>query len=159
MTTINIRPVIAIMLALLATLSCAAADQTGLKPLDWLIGDWVAVQGETTITESWRKVSAGTFEGVGRTLSAKSDSSESLRLVLMGDEVFYIAKVEHNDLPVAFRLADRNAQQLTFSNPTHDFPKQIVYERTAAGSMSVKVSDGAEQGFEILFNRVDAKRN
>jgi hypothetical protein len=78
---------------------------------------------------------------------------EELRLVEMDGGVFYVAKVSHNELPVAFRLVECGADRLVFANPAHDFPRRLEYDRQADGRLSVRVSDGASQGFTLVFVR------
>jgi hypothetical protein len=126
--------------------------------MQWLLGDWHAEAGEKTWRESWGALDAKTWQGRGIE-SSKSDparqSVEDLRLVEMGGGVFYVAKVAHNDLPVAFRLVECGEGHLVFSNPSHDFPKRLEYLREPGGRLRVSVGDGAGQGFTLDFARVE----
>jgi hypothetical protein len=150
-----------------------AADCGELKQLTWLLGHWRAEAGERVIRESWAPVSTETWEGYGTTRAAAPGGgaagegvaaggegavleSESLRLVQMAGEVFYIAKVGHNALPVAFRLSECGEGFAVFVNPAHDFPRRLEY-RLAGDALSVRVSDGSEggQGFTLNFKRDD----
>jgi hypothetical protein len=145
--------------ALLVTAACAqAAPCSNLDPARWLLGQWVAESDDRRVLETWREVSATTFEGRGVT-SARADAAvldgEDLRLVAMLDAVFYVAKVAHNPYPVAFRMTVCDAGQLVFENPTHDFPRRLEYAMLPGGRLEVTVSDGAERGFKLLFRRPD----
>ncbi len=132
----------------------AACDS--LDGLRWLIGDWKADGSKTSFHESWAEVSPGTFEGTGIE-SSKADGKvkggEALRLVEMSGGVFYVSKVTHNELPVAFRLSECEGERFVFTNPAHDFPRRIEYLREEAGRLSVRVSDGADKGFTLDFTR------
>jgi hypothetical protein len=143
-------------LLLVSALSCAAAHSEGcssLQAADWLVGEWRGARGEDQIVERWQKVSAETFEGQGTTRRAgKVVEAETLRLVAMAQRVFYVAKVVHNELPVAFALTQCDGQRLVFENPAHDFPKKLEYQLTAADSLSVRVSAG-ERAFTLSFKR------
>ena len=140
----------AAILLVLTSVSCVSVANKGL--MDWLIGDWVSTDGN--ISEHWVAVSPDTLEGKGITTSKDKISTESLRLVRMQGNSYFIAKVAHNDLPVAFSMTpDSSPDRLVFTNPTHDFPKQIVYERDGPDGLIVSVSDGATKGFEIRFTR------
>jgi hypothetical protein len=145
--------------ALLAGGAAQAAECTSLEPLRWLLGSWVADSGKRIVTETWTEASPTTFEGDGVTLE-RSDGSvvdgETLRLVVMGDGVFYVAKVAHNDYPVAFRLTTCQAERLVFENPAHDFPRRLEYRRVDGDRLEVNVSDGAERGFRLDFRRSPA---
>ena len=82
--------------ALLVAATCAqAAPCSNLDPARWLLGQWAAESGDKRILETWREVSATTFEGSGVT-SARADAAvldgEDLRLVVMLDAVFYVAR-------------------------------------------------------------------
>jgi predicted ATP-grasp superfamily ATP-dependent carboligase len=141
---------------LLACLMCGtvqAQSCSSLELANWLVGEWRGTRGENQILERWQKISAETFEGMGTTRrGANVVESETLRLVAMEQRVFYVAKVAHNDLPVAFALTQCEDQRLVFENPAHDFPKKLEYHLTGPDTLSVRVSAG-ERGFTLTFNR------
>jgi hypothetical protein len=148
----------AVLLATLALPASASACRS-LAPLEWLLGEWTAERGVSTFRESWASLGPRTWEGRGiETSKADPHRSrvEALRLVEMADEVFYIAKVAHNELPVAFRLSECEAGRFAFVNPAHDFPRRLDYAREPDGSLTVRVSDGADQGFAREFERAGA---
>lgn len=138
-----------------------------LEQLSWLSGEWQASMGKSSVLERWQAISADSFEGESQTIAAdgKVKQQESLRLVQMQQQIFYLAKVSHNPLPVAFKLEACEAGRLKFVNMAHDFPKQLEYVlkpvETSAGSeadlsnlqpqLQVNVSDGAGKGFSLLF--------
>jgi ketosteroid isomerase-like protein len=138
-----------------AAVPAAAADCAALEPLRWLLGDWQAEGSKTRFHESWRERDRQTFSGTGIE-RAKPDGAvkgaEDLRLVQMGDGVFYVSKVTHNELPVAFRLTTCADGVFVFENPAHDFPRRLEYRR-GDDALTVRVSDGAEQGFTLEFQR------
>ena len=143
----------------IAASSCGlanAADCTDLAALEWMLGGWQQTTEKTLTRETWTRVSGSTFEGFGESLSADSGerrASESLRLVEMQGEVFFVAKVNHNERPVAFTLTACDEGSATFENPQHDFPRKLEYTLTGADTLAVVVSDGGEGGFEIRFER------
>lgn len=145
-------------LGLAAFTGAAGADDCGsLHSLEWLLGEWFADGDESSFLESWTALGPGTWEGRGVETSKSNpakQSSEELRLVEMDDAVFYIAKVRHNELPVAFRLVECGDGQLAFTNPAHDFPRRLDYSRQPDGQLEVRVSDGAGKGFTLDFARV-----
>jgi hypothetical protein len=138
-----------------------AADAAACDSLDtarWVLGTWIADDGENSVIEEWRSVGGGTFEGSSRTVSRRTGAvvgSESLRLVAMASVVYYIAKVSHNAYPVAFALTACTAGRLVFENPGHDFPKRIVYSMRPDDGIDVEVSDGRDQGFTLRFRHAD----
>jgi hypothetical protein len=147
------------VISLIAATSFGAAAHAACDSLDglrWLLGDWSADGSKTSFQDSWAEVSPRTFEGTGVERS-KSDgkirSGEVLRIVEMAGGVFYVSKVTHNDLPVAFRLSECEGGRFAFVNPAHDFPKRIEYERTGPDQLTVRVNDGAEKGFALDYVR------
>jgi hypothetical protein len=136
----------------------AVASNCGtLEPLEWLLGEWIADGAKSTFRETWTARGPQTWEGRGVETS-KADpskaSAEVLRLVEMAGEVFYVSKVTHNDLPVAFRLSECADGRFVFLNPAHDFPKRLDYVRVGEDRLQVRVSDGADKGFTLDFARV-----
>jgi hypothetical protein len=132
----------------------AAGACDSLQTVHWLLGDWIADSGEHVTLESWTEVSAGTFEGAGETRSRTTNelvSRESLRLMEMSGELFYLAKVGSNDLPVAFKLTECSGDSAIFENAEHDFPKRLEYRLAGDDKMIVTVTDGKERGFKVSF--------
>lgn len=124
-----------------------------LDTFNWLLGNWESSVGNEIILEQWKSISDSTFEGIS---FSKTDSSiagyESLRLVRMVGEIFYIAKVSHNELPVAFKLVDFDKNSLCFENLKHDFPKSICYELISEEKLQVTVGDD-EKYFVLEFSK------
>lgn len=146
------------MLALAASTAAAgpAPSCDSLTNLRWLLGDWVADGSNTTFHESWTEVAPHTFEGAGIERTKPDGAikgTEVLRLVEMAGGVFYVSKVTHNELPVAFRLNQCADGRFVFDNPAHDFPRRLEYLLAPDGALTVKVSDGAEKAFSLNFTR------
>ncbi len=147
------------LLAMLAAILAEPADATAcasLANLRWLLGEWTADGSETTFHESWTELGPHTFEGSG-IKRAKADGatkgSEVLRLVEMAGGVFYVSKVTHNVLPIAFRMTGCDDGRFVFENPAHDFPRRLEYRRESDRRLIVHVSDGGEKGFTLDFVR------
>lgn len=133
--------------------ACGSIDS-----LTWLVGDWKSESNKLKINESWKIISAKTFEGSGYTFSIEKNkivSSETLRLVEMSGEVFYVAKVASNDLPIAFKLTSCTTQAAIFENSQHDFPKKISYQLNQGDNITVVVTGEKGKSFSIEFIRKD----
>lgn len=135
-----------------------AQDSTcdNLNEVAWMEGTW-EVQSDTRRTvEQWSRITEQTMEGEGRVFRVDTGTqvgSETLRLVEMGGEVFYLAKTGGNALPIAFRLTSCSSKSATFENPDHDFPQRLVYRNPSADSLHVDVSDLDGNGFRLEFVR------
>ncbi|MBL4670902.1 MAG: hypothetical protein JKX81_01480 [Arenicella sp.] len=135
-----------------------AQSCNSIGSIDWLLGYWVADDGESITIEHWKKVSPQSFEGYGESrnkLSNERQSGESLRLVEMANELFYLAKPEQNDFPVAFKLTQCSRKNAVFENSTHDFPKKLDYQLGLNNKMKVTVSGEKGKSFDINFIRRD----
>jgi len=136
--------------------AAGAADCRTLDSLRWLLGDWNADGSKASFHESWRELDGHTFSGTG-VERAKPDGAvkgaEDLRLVEMDGAVFYVSKVTHNELPVAFRLTACADGVFVFENAAHDFPKRLEYRRQGEAELAVRVSDGGDKDFTLDFHR------
>ncbi len=122
--------------------------QSPLVKFEWLVGTWKQVGDETTVMETWKSVSPQTYEGRGVTSKQYPKlviMTEVLHIVAMGGDIFYIAKVEHNEFPVPFKLIEMENGQAIFENKTHDFPQRISYKLTIDGELDV-IAEGSIKG-------------
>ena len=134
----------------------AASPCQSLEAARWILGDWISGDDKSSAHESWTETSPQTFEGSGSNETgsdAAVNEIEALRLVEMAGEVFYMAKLSHDELPVAFRLTACGAGLLIFENPAHDHPRRIEYREDAAHRMVVAVSDRANKSSMLAFER------
>jgi hypothetical protein len=142
--------------AALLPFSAGAADCGSLEGLRWLLGEWVADGSQSSFHESWRELGPDDFQGTGVERSEAAGtvgSMEDLRLLRMGQGVFYVSKVSHNELPVAFRLNRCTDGVFVFENGAHDFPKRLEYRRKGEAGFVVRVSDGGDRGYALEFRR------
>jgi len=133
--------------------TCKTIDQ-----ISWIVGDWQQTTATKTSSktayESWLKVSENTLEGIGLTLDQndKVVFQESLRIVAMQDQLYYLAKVANNDLPVAFKAVSCDETHVKFQNQSHDFPNVIHYRFSQQG-LHVDVTDNQGKGFTLEFEK------
>jgi len=131
------------------------ADCTSLDTLAWMTGQWESRSAGSRISEAWTRVSELSFEGLGEVRTVPDNtlkSREALRLVSLSGRLFYIAKVAHNALPMAFALTECGEHHGVFENPEHDFPTRIAYQLTDTGQMVVDVQGPDGKGFSIRFD-------
>ncbi len=139
----------------LATVS-QAEERMDLQDLRWLLGNWEHEGAKALIGEEWSEAGHTVWTGLGRQTSRESGDSaisEELLLAELGGEVYYIAKVDHNSMPIPFRLVELEENRARFENLEHDFPKRIEYRRITEDRIDVRVSDVGEKGFELHFTR------
>ncbi|MBQ4812428.1 hypothetical protein J8M20_13810 [Pseudoalteromonas luteoviolacea] len=149
-----LRAIIWMLMYLVVSPVLQAKPCDSVESLAWLVGNWSSKSSKVKINESWKQVSKKSFEGSGSTYSLKKNkivSSESLRLVEMSGEIFYLAKVASNELPIAFKLTSCTDKTAIFENSKHDFPKKLSYQLTEDGNITVFVSGEKGKGFSIDF--------
>ncbi|MFN0159313.1 MAG: DUF6265 family protein [Bacteroidota bacterium] len=160
----RIRLYLSIMLLSLLSIPMVSAqsNKATLSDLQWVIGTWKRESAKSITYEHWRQQSNRTLEGESyRIVKATGDTAfgESLMLVEMAGEVFYISKVPENKYPVAFKLASLEKGTAVFENPAHDFPQRIIYTQNADGSMTAAIEGPGESAdkpkrIEFPFQRV-----
>lgn len=129
-----------------------AQSSCQLDELRWLVGQWQMDSEQGQVFESWQQVSPLSFEGRGwRVQHHQVTASEALRLVQMQDQVFYLAKVTENPMPVAFLLVACDETMAVFENPQHDFPQRLTYRQRENSQLQVRVEDLDGAGFELLL--------
>ena len=147
--------------ALMLVLASSAVPAGDLDKLRWLEGTWKRDSSRGAVYERWRVLSEHTFEGDSWRVSSTGERrhGESLLLVEMGGDLFYIPKPAENPYPVAFKLTEISAEQVVFENPKHDFPTRIGYARQADATLTVWIEgpgDGDEpRRIEFHFKRAD----
>ena len=115
-----------VLCGLIVTLASSVSSAGELEELDWIVGKWKREGRRGEIYESWQRLSDRTVEGDSWIVSSsdgKRRPLESLLLVEMAGELFYIPKVAENEYPVPFRRTSMEPGLVVFENPTHDFPQ------------------------------------
>lgn len=147
----------------LLLLACSAGAVPAAESVapDWLEGTWRRETARGTAYERWRAVSPRTLEGEAwlEATAGGRVSTESLRLVEMGGEWFYLPRPRENPLPVAFRLVESGPRRLVFENREHDFPQRIGYELGEDGTLLAWIegpADGEPRRVDFRYRRAPA---
>lgn len=75
-----------------------------LANFEWFLGTWKLANRDTTY-ESWERDSYSSFNGRGYSIrNGVEKTNESIQLMEKEGELFYVATVDHNPGPVAFKL-------------------------------------------------------
>jgi len=133
-----------------------------LEKMRWLLGVWHRESNRSVTEETWRKLSDRTYEGESVRISKASGDTvftESLLLVEMQGELFYLPKVAENPYPVPFKLVAFEGNRVVFENPEHDFPQRIIYAFQDADSLTVTVKGAMtdeNRSIHFHFRRKDA---
>ena len=89
--------------------------------------------------EMWMPPAGGSMLGASRTTIAGTvRETEWLRLEARGDTLLYIA-VPSGQHETTFRSVEVTAEGFTVEDPTHDFPRTIVYRRLGRDSLLTRI--------------------
>lgn len=130
--------------------------RSGIEQFSWLVGEWRST-GDMNFVETWDKPYDNKMKGNGYFIENEDTlMSEQLLIFASDSGIYYQASVssQNNNLPVFFKLVEKQADSLVFSNPEHDFPKLIIYRMITFDSIRVHVLENADpgsQGFNLTM--------
>ena len=122
-----------------------------LEQIEWMLGTWQLEKSERFTSETWIRVSDNTFEGVGASQTASGKFVETLRIVKMAEQIFYIAKTPGNLFPVGFELKMCGDKRAVFENAKHDFPQKLDYQLVSNDTLKIVVSSKENMGFTLTL--------
>ena len=136
----------ACLLALIFTSAPTLAD------ISWISGDWQTEPGgRRQIEEHWTKVAGESMLGMSRTVAGdKTVEFEYLRIEQRADGIYYVAHPKARCPGTDFKLTRATATEAVFENPQHDFPKRIIYRKTADDALTASI-DGGEGTKSLSF--------
>ncbi|MCO6472902.1 MAG: DUF6265 family protein [Melioribacteraceae bacterium] len=126
-----------------------------LEDLRIFLGRWISQDENSAIIEVWEKAGDFTYEGYSYSINKRDGTkklTETLRIIEMSDEIFYLAKVKHNEFPVPFKLTESSESKFVFENPGHDFPKRMEYNFLTDEKLEVTVGTSTKS-FKIYFEK------
>jgi hypothetical protein len=111
---------------------------------EWIGATWIgSAANGVTVEERWTPAGSGTMLGIGRTARGQQMGSfEFLCITERAGSLVYFAMPNGRTPATPFVLTSVTAAELTFENPTHDFPKLVRYARTPDGSLQTTISAG-----------------
>jgi hypothetical protein len=122
---------VAVLLVILLSLPVFPQDgKPDLTGLGWISGCWEINNPakKVLISEQWMAPVGNAMIGMSRTVrGGKMEGFEYLRIIQDGTAIFYISRPSENGEETAFKLINWAATEVTFENPTHDFPQRIIY--------------------------------
>lgn len=143
---------------------CALAVEPPSAKVDdlaWLAGRWECQIWGGTFEEQWSVPRAGSMLGHGRLM--RSDRTVFVETMAIeadptGTLVLYVRPGGHKSeaKPTPFRLLEISKDSLVWSNPEHDFPQRIAYQREGE-QLTVQlngVEDGKSKSETLNFKRL-----
>lgn len=124
-----------------------------ISDLSWISGDWqTAPGGRAQIEEHWTQPAGGSMMGVSRTIAgSKTAEFEFLRIEQREDAMYYVAQPKGRCPATDFKLTRLTGSEAVFENPSHDFPRRIIYRKTGDDSLTASIN-GGEGTRQITFS-------
>jgi len=144
-------------LAALLLLTNFSLQTPTLADLSWISGDWQTAPGGRRQSEKhWTAAAGGSMMGVSRTVAGeKTVEFEYLRIEQRADGIYYVAHPKARCPGTDFKLTSASASEAIFENPQHDFPKRIIYRKTADGlTASIDAGEGSK-GMSFVFKKMN----
>ena len=127
-----------------------------LADISWISGAWQSEPGgKRQIEEHWTSVAGASMLGMSRTVAGdKTVEFEYLRIEQRADGIYYVAHPKARCPGTDFKLTRASATEAVFENPQHDFPKRIIYRKTADDALTATI-DGGEgtKSLSFVFKR------
>jgi len=127
-----------------------------LSELSWISGDWqTPAGGRVQIEEHWTQPAGGSMMGMSRTIAGdKTVEFEYLRIEQRESGIYYVAHPKARCPGTDFKLMRVSSSEAVFENPEHDFPKRIIYRKTAADALTASIDAGeGTKSMSFAFKR------
>jgi hypothetical protein len=124
-----------------------------LSDISWLIGQWQTDPLQRV--EVW-SLRANVLNASGLILGGEKPKVNEVMQIesIDGNLIYSVLVYNQNDNEyVHFELANKDPQDLMFTNPDHDFPKMIRYTLEEQNRLKVSIGDGDEVAQTFLFFR------
>ena len=142
------RPHAAALAALLFALAPRPAIAQGtpaaapLEGLSFLTGCWRGDSGGgMTMEECWTAADADVMLATTRYVRGGTTTGWEFSRIHADSAGIVLTPYPDGRSSVSFRLVGSAPGEARFENPAHDFPKRILYRRTADGRLAVRVED------------------
>src|SRR6185436_20459663 len=140
------RTVLVVLIAMTGGTLSSAGQKSAIDRLEWIAGCWASDNGKERIEENWMKPAGQSMIGMSRTVVGdKTVSAEHIQIREANGQLAYIVSIAMGAKPVVFKLVKSSENEVTFVNPTHDFPQRIIYRRESPDALFARI-EGQEKG-------------
>ena len=138
-------------------IATSSAQTPTLTDLAWISGAWqTEAGGRRQIDEHWTTVAGASMLGMSRTVAGdKTVEFEYLRIEQRADGIYYVAHPKARCPGTDFKLTRASATEAVFENPQHDFPKRLIYRKTADNAMTATIDAGeGTKAMSFAYKRI-----
>ena len=110
------------------------------KEFAWLIGTWQ--EGGKKSFEVWKQ-DGTSLHAVSFKINDKGEkvASEEIRLIKKSGAFYFIPDIAGDQGPIEFKISSFDKNSFVAENPSHDFPKKIIYKLTDQNHLQVFIQD------------------
>ncbi len=147
------------LLAFLPWTGCTGLQQEDIgTEFAWLAGTWKLLDADSEVFESW-VLEGAEWQGESyAAIAGMKHPTEKIRLYREKGRTVYSARVkgQNEGRAIDFALSAKDKDSWTFSNPGHDFPREITYIRVSDVALKVHLKgmrDGAYAEVKLEYVR------
>lgn len=147
-----------LIIAALVMCASLSVQTPTIADVAWIAGDWqTAMGGRSQVEEHWTKPAGGSMMGMSRTVAGdKTVEFEYLRIEQRADGVYYVAHPKARCPGTDFKLTRASTTEAVFENPQHDFPKRIIYRKSADDSLTATIDAGeGSKSVSFAFKKIN----
>jgi hypothetical protein len=126
----------------------STADLPPIQQLSWMSGCWEQTLGDRVIEEQWMSPRGGAMLGMGRTVKGDTlRDFEAMRIEEQDGRLVFTAHPSGQS-EASFTAIELTPTRVVFENPSHDFPRRVIYRKLPDGSMAARIegNDPAKAG-------------
>src|SRR6478752_4530259 len=122
------------------------------KEFGWLIGTWQDAKYSFEVWKDEGSFLSATAYQIDHQ-SGNKNVTEEIKLIKKGNDFYYVPDVAGPQGPIEFKITSFDKNSFTAENPSHDFPKKIIYKRMDDNHLQAWV--GANQYLShFLFTKI-----
>lgn len=143
--------------ALLGLAQPAGAQQSSAPLPGWLAGCWREANAGTVIDEVWLRPAGDALTGMSRTIRDDTLRAWEQMVIRRIPAGLVFEAAPSGQAPAVFAATESSDTLIAFSNPDHDFPQTIRYQRRGRDSLVATVSGvirDRQRAIEFNYARV-----
>jgi len=135
----GMRPLVTLAFLMMAIAPARAGVATGTSSLAWMAGSWGGMKDGVEMEEVWLPPKGGTLMALHRNVrEGKTISFELLRIEEAPTGLVYLASPQGRPA-TPFPAVETGERRIVFENPSHDFPRRILYWLGDDGALHARI--------------------
>ena len=147
-----------LVLLALASLIFSSCDQQSASLPTWMEGTWETGDTLGFTVEKWEVINKEFMSGEGLFLMKDGTTIVEILSIFIRDGVLFYTAIlpnQNNGKEIMFIDTHKNPDSLVFENPSHDYPKKIVYHKQSLTKIDVFIYGEDENPNKITINKTE----